>query len=82
MSGPRGAEVELIVSDVIMPGMNGRELAQRISEIRPNVKVLYMSGYADDAVPSQGALDPGAVFLQKPFTADRLVRKVREALER
>jgi FixJ family two-component response regulator len=65
-----------------MPGPSGPALLRHLSEQRHGLKVLFMSGYADDAMLSQGALDPGAVFLQKPFTADRLVRKVREALEK
>jgi DNA-binding NtrC family response regulator len=77
-----GDSIALLITDVVMPGPSGPALLRHLSEQRHGLKVLYMSGYADDAVPSQGALDPGAVFLQKPFTADRLVRKVREALER
>jgi PAS domain S-box-containing protein len=77
-----GDSIALLITDVVMPGPSGPALLRHLSEQRHGLKVLYMSGYADDAVPSQGALDPDAVFLQKPFTADRLVRKVREALER
>ena len=77
-----GDSIALLITDVVMPGPSGPALLRHLSEQRHGLKVLYMSGYADDAVASQGALDPEAVFLQKPFTADRLVRKVREALER
>jgi PAS domain S-box-containing protein len=77
-----GDSIALLITDVVMPGPSGPALLRHLSEQRPGLKVLYMSGYADDAVPAQGALDPDAVFLQKPFTADRLVHKVREALER
>jgi PAS domain S-box-containing protein len=77
-----GESIALLITDVVMPGPSGPALLRHLSEQRHGLKVLYMSGYADDAVASQGALDPGAAFLQKPFTADRLVRKVREALER
>jgi two-component system, cell cycle sensor histidine kinase and response regulator CckA len=77
-----GDSIALLITDVVMPGPSGPALLRHLSEQRHGLKVLYMSGYADDAVPSQGQLDPGAVFLQKPFTADRLIRKVREALER
>ena len=77
-----GDSIALLITDVVMPGPSGPALLRHLSEQRQGLKVLYMSGYADDAVPSQVALDPTAVFLQKPFTADRLVHKVREALER
>jgi response regulator RpfG family c-di-GMP phosphodiesterase len=66
---------------VIMPGMNGRELAQRISEIRPNVKVLYMSGYTENVIGHNGMLDAGVRLLQKPFNLRDLKSKVREVLD-
>jgi CheY-like chemotaxis protein len=77
-----GDSIALLITDVVMPGPSGPALLRHLSEQRHGLRVLYMSGYADDAVSAQGALDPEAVFLQKPFTADRLVHKVREALER
>jgi DNA-binding response OmpR family regulator len=63
-----------------MPGMNGRELARRLLELRPDTKVLYLSGYADDAVERHGALDPGTAFMQKPFSPGALASRVREVL--
>ena len=75
------AVIHLLLTDVIMPGMNGRELAQRISEIRPNVKVLYMSGYTENVIGHNGTLDAGVRLLQKPFNLRDLKNKVREVLD-
>ena len=72
--------IHLLVTDVVMPGMSGRELMRRLAEVRPNVKVLYMSGYSDEAVERHGVLDPGTAFMQKPFTPSVLARRVREVL--
>ena len=72
--------IHLLLTDVIMPGMNGRELAQRISEIRPNTKVLYMSGYTENVIGRNGTLDAGIRLLQKPFTLRDLNARVREVL--
>jgi FixJ family two-component response regulator len=70
-----------MVTDVIMPVMSGRTLADRLAERRPRMKVLYMSGYTDEIIASRGVLDSGISFLQKPFTPDRLRRKVRAILD-
>lgn len=75
------AVIHLLLTDVIMPGMNGRELAQRVSEIRPNVKVLYMSGYTENVIGHNGTLDAGVSLLQKPFNLRDLKSKVREVLD-
>jgi len=72
--------IHLLLTDVIMPGMNGRELAQRILEIRPNTKVLYMSGYTENVIGRNGTLDAGIRLLQKPFTLRDLKNIVREVL--
>src|ERR1700722_12270170 len=72
--------IHLLLTDVIMPGMNGRELAQRILEIRPNTKVLYMSGYTETVIGRNGTLDAGIRLLQKPFTLRDLKNTVREVL--
>jgi nitrogen-specific signal transduction histidine kinase len=75
-------QVQLLVTDVIMPGSSGPALFERLSAHRPQLKVLYMSGYSDDAFVHNSGVTPDVVFLQKPFTASGLLCKVREALER
>ena len=75
-SGP----IELLLTDVIMPGMNGRHLADRLTELRPAIKVLYLSGYASDLIAQYGVLDPGILLLEKPFTLRALLIKVQQAL--
>jgi nitrogen-specific signal transduction histidine kinase/ActR/RegA family two-component response regulator len=74
-------QIDLMVTDVVMPQMGGRELAERIGTVRPETKVLYMSGYTDDAIVRHGILDDSVLFIQKPFSFERLTRKVREALD-
>ncbi len=76
-----GAEIDLLVTDVVMPAMNGRQLAERLLPDHEGMHVLYISGYTDDAVIARGVIDPGTAFLQKPFGADRLARKIRELLD-
>jgi PAS domain S-box-containing protein len=76
-SGP----IHLLLTDVIMPGMNGRELAQQLSTVRPDTKVLYMSGYTENVIGHNGTLDQGVNLLQKPFTLPALKTRVREALD-
>jgi PAS domain S-box-containing protein len=73
-------DIHLLLTDVVMPGMSGRTLAQGLSKTRPALKVLYMSGYTDDAIIRHGVLDAGTHFLGKPFTSADLTRRVREVL--
>jgi PAS domain S-box-containing protein len=77
----RGDEIHLVLTDAVMPQMSGPELAQRLMTLRPDIKVLYMSGYTDDAIVRHGLIEHEIAFLQKPFTAEALIRKVREALD-
>ncbi len=73
--------IHLLVTDVIMPGESGRDLAARVLEMRPKTKVLYMSGYTDKTIARHGVLEPGIAFLQKPFSPSALAEKVREVLD-
>ncbi len=74
-------EIHLVLTDVVMPGISGRELVSRLETVRPGIKSLYVSGYTDTAIVHNGMLDSGIAFLQKPFTVEDLTRKVREVFD-
>ena len=74
--------IHLLITDVIMPEMNGRDLAQRIRGIKPGIRCLFMSGYTADLIAHHGVLDEGVAFIQKPISLETLASKVREILDR
>jgi response regulator RpfG family c-di-GMP phosphodiesterase len=73
--------INLLVTDVVMPGMSGKALAEQLTQIRPNLKTIFISGYPDETIAHHGILDSGIVFLQKPFTSKDLACKVRAILD-
>ena len=72
----------MLLSDVVLPHMSGRALAGHVTDIRPEARVLYTSGYTDNTITQLGVLEPGTPFSHKPFSPEALVRKVREVLDR
>src|SRR2546427_2286292 len=76
------APIHLLVTDVVMPGLGGADLARRLAPLRPDMRVLFISGYTDRAAARHGTMQPGAAYLEKPFSLDALARKVREVLDR
>ena len=81
MEARHATKIDLLLTDIVMPGMNGRVLAERLMAKRPGTRVLYISGYTDSFIAVQGALERGMVLLHKPFTEEALIRKVREVLD-
>jgi two-component system, cell cycle sensor histidine kinase and response regulator CckA len=82
IAGNREQRLDAVITDLAMPGIRGRQLAERLEQMRPGVPVLFVSGHADDEVARRGLLDPGQPFLQKPFDPDVIAVKVRELLDR
>jgi len=75
------AEIHLLLTDLVMPGMSGKKLAEHIQALKPLLKIIYFSGYTDDVIAHRGILNPGVVFIQKPFTHTELAKKVRTILD-
>ncbi len=80
-SGTNAMQIDLLLTDIVMPYMGGRELAERLATVRPDLRILFMSGYVDDAVILQAVQEAAVPFLEKPFTREGLAKKVREALD-
>jgi CheY-like chemotaxis protein len=74
-------EVDLLLTDVVLPGMNGRQLSSEVEKLRPGIRVLFMTGYSRNAIVHQGRLDPGVQLIQKPLTQATLAAKVRRVLD-
>jgi response regulator RpfG family c-di-GMP phosphodiesterase len=74
-------EIHLLMTDVVMPEMNGRDLAKRLLSLHPNMKRLFMSGYTADVIATQGVLEEGMHFIQKPFSMSDMAAKVREVID-
>jgi len=81
LAGKHQGVIRLLLTDVVMPDVSGRQLADQLLELRPDMKVLFMSGYTDDAIVRHGVLKEGIAYLQKPFTPDTMARKVRAVLD-
>ena len=81
LAGEHGGAIRLLMTDVVMPEMNGRDLALKLLSLYPSLKVLFMSGYTASIIVNQGVLDQGVHFIQKPFSIEDLAAKVREVLD-
>ena len=81
ISEQTSGDIHLLLTDVVMPGISGRVLADQLKPKRPEMKIVFMSGYTGQRVGEKDILEPGSLFLQKPFTRENLARKIREALD-
>lgn len=81
IAGNVAMPVNLLITDLVMPRMNGRQIADRLHQLRPDLKVIFTSGYTDDVLSRQGVLDPAVHFIQKPFDVRGLRAKVRQVLD-
>ncbi|MCB0050447.1 MAG: response regulator, partial [Caldilinea sp.] len=81
LAGVRNGRIDLLMTDVVMPEMNGRDLAGKLQSLYPDIRLLFMSGYTADVIAHQGVLDPGVHFIQKPFAMNVMAAKIRAALE-
>jgi two-component system, cell cycle sensor histidine kinase and response regulator CckA len=81
VSSSFSGRIDLLLADVVMPQMGGPALAKRLTALRPETRVIYLSGYADEALGDRQVIENGAAFLQKPFALESLVRKIREVLD-
>ena len=81
LAGDYVGRIDLLLSDLVMPGLGGRETAERLRKLHPETAVLFMSGYSDEAILRRGVLVAGAEFLEKPFGSDDLNRRVRDVLD-
>ncbi len=81
VAGGHREEIALVLTDVVMPRMGGRELTEQLRQRRPGIRVLYMSGYAASTIDDQDVIEPGTAFLRKPFTLADMLRKVRDVLD-
>ena len=82
LAGADGQPIHLLVTDVVMPGMNGRQLAGRLAQTHPETRTLFTSGYTENIIAHHGVLDRGIEFLSKPYTLEILTRRVREVLDK
>ena len=78
----RNGSIDVLLTDVVLPGASGVELTGQLVKRRPALKVIYMSGYTEEAIVQHGVLNPGIALLHKPFTSETLGRKIREVLDR